>query len=157
MHQSQITDAQITRIAGGLVDIKINVDGELRLIAWRRRALRDEVSLDGRVIRTVTGFRRETVYGLNFDNPDEPDQPGARVLLTVDPTTDWLDPQYMIDGEERPRGVRIETAERVLAAAGSLDPDRQARDNESYDDWGWDRWSERFSRWFGMPDRSRER
>ncbi len=149
--------ADVTRIAGGQIDIKLVIDGDLRLLRWRRRMLCDEVLLDGRRVRTARGmFGRETVFGLTFNSSDDFDGPGQRLLLTVDPTTDWCDPSTWADDAafSRPRGVRLETADKVLLAHGSLSSahgDSRAGQPSREDGWDafWSAFEPRAKRWFG--------
>jgi len=110
-----ISSAELLTRAWRRIDVKIVLDGEIRLLRWRRGWLNDALWLDDRKIAEVRGLSgRETVYGLVFgENGRE-----ERALFTVDAQAgpwDW-------SGESRPRGVRIETADRVLPGCGALYP-----------------------------------
>ncbi len=100
------------------VDIKVSVGSELHVLRWRRSWLVDEVLFDDRRVATSNGlFNRESIFGLNVKTPSGEE---TRLLLSIDPETDWTDWQ----GSGRPRGVRLETADVALIAIGSLGPDR---------------------------------
>lgn len=109
------------------VDIKLNVDGEIHVLRWRRGWIVDEVLFDDRRVATSTGiFGRETIYGLSVKNTDDRE---SRLLLTIDPEAAWND--WTDTG--RPRGVRLETADEALIAFGSLGPDRAEPFRQLYD------------------------
>lgn len=123
MPELRVTKADVVRVDSGVIDVKLDVGGVLRLLRWRRRFWRDEVSLDGRVVQTAAGiFNRETVFGLSFDDVEDPDAPEQRVLFTIDPKADWFDMRNWLDARlfRRPAGVRLETAATVFVAFGSL-------------------------------------
>ncbi|MEL6364481.1 MAG: hypothetical protein AAFR11_06540 [Pseudomonadota bacterium] len=114
----------MTMVAGLLqrrwrvVDVKIVVDGTMRLLRWRRGWLQDRLFLDEREVARVGGlFGRESVFGLVLETSGG----DKRLLLTIDTTEDGWD----FSGESAPRGVRLETAEETLLAFGSLDPNRE--------------------------------
>lgn len=97
------------------IDIKLVERGAMRVLRWRRGWLNDRLYLDEREIARVGGlFGRETVYGLELAGDGAP----LRLLLTVDPNQDDWD----FTGSGQPRGVRLESANEVLLAIGSLDP-----------------------------------
>jgi len=77
----------------------------------------DEVLFDDRRVATSDGlFGRETIFGLGVKTKAEEE---IRLLFTLDPEESWSD----WTGEGRPRGVRLETADRVLVEFGTLGPD----------------------------------
>ena len=109
------------------VDLKLVVDGDIHLLRWRRGWFVDEVMFDDRRIATSTGvFGRESSYGLELKMEN-----GANVklLFVVDAAPDWND----MSGEMRPRGVRLETAEKKVVAFGSMRPDLDAPFSNLYE------------------------
>lgn len=111
--------AEIVRLTGTEVDIKIVNGDRMHVLQWRRHFLRDDVLLDGKVQATSRGlWGREKVYGLVFGR-DHEGEGGERVMLIVDPRTDysnWTSSHYNISG------LRVERADGPLLAYGSLDP-----------------------------------
>ncbi len=115
--------AELVRIETKKIDIKLMIDGEMHLLAWRRHAFRDEVLVNGRCQQESRGVNRETLYGLVFGRKPEvegPDSGGVRVLFTVDPKEDWSRMDW--NGVTRLRGVRLESGDGVLLSYGNLDP-----------------------------------
>jgi hypothetical protein len=133
---AQIT-AEIVRIEAKKVDIKLMINGEMHLLAWRRRAFEDEVTVNG-VQQAVSGGigKRETLYGLVFgksrEGPYADEGGGVRVLFTIDPKPDWTSMNW--NGEMRLSGVRLEVGEGVLLSYGTLDP-RSFEKPSSFSDW----------------------
>ena len=110
--------AQLIARAWRRVDVKLSIDGELHVLRWRRGWFVDEVLFDDRRVATSTGlFGRDAIFGLNIKVPDGPE---AKLLFSIDPEADWMD----WSGSSRPSGVRLESADDVLIAMGSLGPDR---------------------------------
>ncbi len=110
--------AELIARAWRRVDVKLNIDGELHVLRWRRGWFVDEVLFDERRVATSTGFLgRDTIFGLNIKTPNDGE---ARLLFSIDPEDDWMD----WSGSSRPSGVRLETADDALIAIGSLGPDR---------------------------------
>ncbi|MEM1151367.1 MAG: hypothetical protein AAGI03_12545 [Pseudomonadota bacterium] len=109
--------ADIVRITGNEVDLKITNGENMHVLQWRRRIFWDDVLLDGKLQARSTGlWGREKVYGLVFGR-DEVGDGGTRVMLIVDPRDlDWSGMGDQI------AGVRVETANGPLLAFGSLDP-----------------------------------
>lgn len=95
------------------VDLKLVVDGELHMLRWRRRTFQDEVLFDDRRVARSEGlFNRDATFGLEVKTAT-----GAeRLLFTVDSDPDYGD----WNGSVRPRGVRLETKDKVLVGVGSL-------------------------------------
>ena len=87
----------------------------MHVLRWRRGWFVDEVLFDERRVATATGlFGRETIFGLAIKAG--PDDKVLQLLFTIDPEeamNDW-------SGEGRPRGVRLETADAVIVAYGTL-------------------------------------
>ncbi|MEO1476525.1 MAG: hypothetical protein AAFS13_09095, partial [Pseudomonadota bacterium] len=109
--------AEIVRLTGSEVDIKIVNQEKMHVLQWRRRLFADEVLLDGKSQAMSYGLLgREKVYGLVFGRDDD-GQGGERVMLIVDPR-----PRYDWEGHGHVRGVRLERADGPLFAYGSLDP-----------------------------------
>jgi hypothetical protein len=128
---TQIT-AEIVRIETKKVDIKLIIDGAMHLLAWRREAFRDVVTVNGveqAQSRGVAG--RESLYGLVFGKSPE-GEGGVRVLFTIDPKPDWTSMNW--NGETRLSGVRLEAGEGVLLAYGTLDP-RSFEKPATFADW----------------------
>ena len=111
--------AEIVRLTGSEVDLKI-VNGErMHVLQWRRHFLKDEVLLDGKVQASSHGlWGREKVYGLVFGR-DDAGEGGERVMLIVDPRTDYSNWSSM---HHNISGLRLEKADGPLIAYGSLDP-----------------------------------
>ncbi|MEL7485958.1 MAG: hypothetical protein AAGJ87_01955 [Pseudomonadota bacterium] len=111
-------NAQILSRAWRKIDIKLTIDGDMHILRWRRGWFSDDVFFDDRRVAGSTGlFGRETIYGLGLKTGDDEE---TKLLFTVDVAQDDWD----WSGEMRPRGVRLETADRALVAFGSLGPDR---------------------------------
>ena len=109
--------AEIVRLTGSEVDIKI-VNGErMHVLQWRRHMFRDDVLLDGKVQASSHGlWGREKVYGLVFGRDDE-GEGGERVMLIVDPrNSDWSGMSSKVSG------VRLEGFDGPLVSYGTLDP-----------------------------------
>jgi hypothetical protein len=112
--------AELVRVEAKKVDVKLLINGEMHLLAWRRLAFRDEVTVNGVQQAQSSGLGgRETVYGLVFGKSRE-GEGGVRVLFTIDPKPDWTSMNW--NGEMRLSGVRLEAGEGVLLAYGTLDP-----------------------------------
>lgn len=108
------------------IDLKLALDGQLHVIRWRRGLLADAVYFDGRKVAQSDGiFGRETIFGLEMNTAD-----GAvvRMLLSVDPAENVWD----MKGDMRPGGVRLETADEVLLAIGTLGPGRIDRMRQTF-------------------------
>lgn len=110
--------AELVRVELKRVDIKLVINGEMHLLAWRRHTFRDEVLVNNVVQQTSKGATRETLYGLVFGK-EPTGEGGTRVLFTIDPKADW---NTDWDGAAKLKGVRLEWAEGVLLSYGSLDP-----------------------------------
>lgn len=124
--------AELVRVESKKIDIKLLIDGEMHLLAWRRHAFRDEVLVNNVRQRESRGLgQRETLYGLVFGKSREGDG-GIRVLFTVDPKQDWSTIDW--SGNTRLSGVRLESGERVLVAYGTLDP-RSLEKPTSFTEW----------------------
>ncbi|MEM9670221.1 MAG: hypothetical protein AAF950_14965 [Pseudomonadota bacterium] len=111
--------AEIVRLTGSEVDIKIVNNDQMHVLQWRRRLFADQVLLDGKSQSLSYGFLgREKVYGLVFGRNEE-GQGGERVMLIVDPRA-----QINWSGIEQSRisGVRLERADGPLFSYGTLDP-----------------------------------
>jgi hypothetical protein len=124
--------AEIVRIEAKKVDIKLLINGEMHLLAWRRTAFQDEITVNGvqqHLSRGIAG--RETLYGLVFGKSKE-GEGGVRVLFTIDPKPDWSSINW--SGETRLSGVRLEAGEGVLLSYGTLDP-RSFQKPESFSEW----------------------
>ncbi len=120
--------ADVIKRAWRKVDIKLALDGDLHVIRWRRGLFADEVFFDDRKVAQTTGlFGRETIYGLEMKTEDER---LMRMLLTIDPDT----PAWDMDGDMKPGGVRLETADEALIAFGTLGPGKVDRMRESFVD-----------------------
>jgi len=114
---TNITATIVTR-AWRKIDIKLSIDGEMHVLRWRRGFFADEVLFDDRRVASSAGlFNRDTIYGLGVKTETETE---IRLLLNIDTGHSWND----WEGEMRPRGVRLETADEALIAYGSLGPDR---------------------------------
>ena len=108
--------AELVRLTGTEIDIKVVNGDRMHVLQWRRHMLRDDVLLDGKVQASSHGlWGREKVYGLVFGRDDE-GEGGERVMLIVDSRTD----QY--NGYQTISGLRLEEADGPLIAYGSLDP-----------------------------------
>ena len=89
-------DAELVRMTGSEVDIKITNGDKMHVLQWRRRLLSDEVLLDGKRQAMSYGlWGREKVYGLVFGR-DEMGEAGDRVMLIIDPRWDsnWTSDHY---------------------------------------------------------------
>ncbi len=119
--------AELLKNAWRNVDVKLSIDGDLHVLRWRRGWFFDRVLFDDRVVATSSGlFGRETLYGLDMRTED--DTP-LRMLFTIDAR----ESEWDMSGEGKPRGVRLETADTVLLAHGSLGPDRAEPFRQIYD------------------------
>jgi hypothetical protein len=123
--------AELVRIETKKIDVKLLIDAEMHLLAWRRGLLHDEVLVNGVRQHESRGFSRETLYGLIFGKNRE-GEGGVRVLFTVDPKRDWRHLSW--NGHTRPCGVRLESGEGVLLSYGTLDP-RSFEKPASFSDW----------------------
>ena len=111
--------AEIVRLTGSEVDLKIINGDRMHVLQWRRRMLSDEVLLDGKSQAVSTGlWGREKVYGLVFGRDDD-GKGGQQVMLIVDPRVDHTN---WISGHQTMSGIRLETAEGPLLSYGTLDP-----------------------------------
>lgn len=120
-------NASLLNRAWRKVDIKIAIGADLHVLRWRRGVFIDEVLFDDRRVATAKGlFSREQIFGLEVghENGD-----CTKLLLIVDATPDWND----WSGDMKPRGVRLESADRALIAVGSCSPDRGEPFRELYD------------------------
>jgi hypothetical protein len=106
-------DAELISRRWRQVDLKLVVDGELHMLRWRRRTFHDEVLFDDRRVASAQGlFNRDATFGLEVKTATGVE----RMLFTVDSApgdADW-------NGTMRPRGVRLESKDRVLVGVGSL-------------------------------------
>ena len=122
--------AEIVRLTGSEVDVKI-VNGErMHVLQWRKRFLYDEVLLDGERQAISYGvWGREKVYGLVFGR-DETGEGGTRIMMIVDPRWDgnWFAQHDNISG------LRLETRDGPLVAYGSLDP-KSLEKPTNFTDW----------------------
>lgn len=119
--------AELVKRGAKTIDIKLVIDGDMHLLRWRRTTFADQVLFDERIVAQSKGlFGRETVFGLA---PKTKADEELRLLLTIDPEADWMD----MSGEERCKGVRLETAGEPLVAVGSLGPDRIEPFRKLYD------------------------
>jgi hypothetical protein len=123
--------AELVRIETKKIDVKLLINGEMHLLAWRRTAFYDEVLVNGVRQHESRGFSRETLYGLIFGKNRE-GEGGVRVLFTIDPRVDWSHMGW--NGDTRPRGVRLESGEGVLLSYGNLDP-RSFEKPASFAEW----------------------
>ena len=120
-----ITQADIIRIGEGVIDIKVTTEKDMHVLQWRRHMLFDEILLDGKRQQVSKGlFSRENIYGLVFGRDDDGNG-GQRVIFTIDGRHDWTSLDWT--GYSVPRGVRLETADDVVMAYGSLDPQEYER------------------------------
>ena len=109
--------ADIVRLTGSEVDIKVVTGERMHVLQWRRRLFRDDVLLDGKLQTSSYGlWGREKVYGLVFGRDDE-GEGGERLMLIVDPRAN-----YSFGGHQNISGLRLERAEGPLISYGSLDP-----------------------------------
>ena len=115
--------AELIRVTGSAIDIKVRTDADMHVLQWRRNLFWDEVLLDGKRQAASRGlWGRETIYGLVFGR-DENGEGGKRVIFTIDPRTNW---NKVDDAWDSPiMGARLETADGVILALGSLDPREQ--------------------------------
>jgi hypothetical protein len=111
--------AELVRIETRKIDVKLLINGEMHLLAWRRGVFYDEVLVNGVRQHESRGFSRETLYGLIFGKNRE-GEGGVRVLFTVDPKPDWTHMNW--NGHTRLSGARLESGEGVLLSYGTLDP-----------------------------------
>jgi len=110
--------ADLVRLTGSEVDVKIVNGPRMHVLQWRKRFLYDEVLLDGQRQAISYGlWGREKVYGLVFGR-DETGNGGQQIMMIVDPRWDgsWFAQHYNISG------LRLETTDGPLLAYGSLDP-----------------------------------
>lgn len=111
--------AEIVRLTGSEVDIKVVNAERMHILQWRRHWFRDEVLLDGKVQAISRGlWGREKVYGLIFGR-DDIGEGGERIMLIVDPRADysnWTSSHHNISG------LRLERVNGALISYGSLDP-----------------------------------
>ena len=120
--------AELLARAWRRVDVKLSVDGRMHVLRWRRTMFHDAVYFDDRRIAVSKGWSgRETTFGLEATR--EGGEP-LRLLFIVDPEPDWAD----WSGTMRPRGVRLESAERPLLAVGTLGADRGEPFRKLFDD-----------------------
>ena len=123
-------DAELVRMTGSEVDIKIINGDKMHVLQWRRRLLSDEVLLDGKRQAMSYGlWGRERVYGLVFGR-DEMGEGGDRVMLIIDPRWDsnWTSDHYNISG------IRVEAFDGPLLTYGSLDP-KSLEKPTTFTDW----------------------
>lgn len=114
-------EASLVRLANWKIDVKVLIDERMHILQWRRHMTHDEVLLDGKTQQTSYGlWGRETIYGLVFGR-DEDGKGGTQVMFVVDPTADMGSSGYWLSGDSVPSGVRLETANDLLLAFGSLD------------------------------------
>ena len=119
--------ASILHCAWRKVDIKLAIDGEMHVLRWRRSWFIDEVLFDDRRVATTKGlFGRDSTFGLALNTLDDTE---VRLLFSVDSQPDWND----MNGDMKPRGVRLDTADATLIAEGSLGPKRPEPFRELYD------------------------
>ena len=123
---TEITASLLTR-AWRKVDIKLAIGGDMHILRWRRGWFVDEVLFDDRRVATATGlFSREGIFGLEIDAREA----GAvKLVLMIDAAPDWND----WTGDSKPRGVRLETADRALIAVGGCGADRIEPFRQLYD------------------------
>lgn len=120
-------NASLLKRAWRKVDIKLSINGDLHILRWRRGVFVDEVLFDDRRVATAKGvFSREEIFGLELDQPNGE---RAKLVLMIDADPDWTD----WSGDMKPRGVRLESANRALIAVGSCSPDRVEPFRELYD------------------------
>ncbi|MEZ5999061.1 MAG: hypothetical protein R3B98_10240 [Hyphomonas sp.] len=122
--------AEIVRLSLYHIDIKIISGERMHVLQWRRNLLWDEVLLDGKRQASSHGlWGREKVYGLVFGR-DEEGRGGTQVMFLIDPSTDhnWR------NGEQRVKGVRVESRDGPLCAFGTLDP-RTLEKPATFTDW----------------------
>ncbi|MEM9939434.1 MAG: hypothetical protein AAFZ91_04345 [Pseudomonadota bacterium] len=111
--------ADIVRLSLHEVDIKVVIGERMHVLQWRRHLTHDAVLLDGKSYATSYGmFGREKVYGLVFGQ-DEDGQGGERIMLLLDPKTNYGD---WSGTHQKLSGVRLETVEGPIVAFGTLDP-----------------------------------
>ncbi len=123
--------ADIVRLTGSEVDIKIVNGDRMHVLQWRRRTFSDAVLLDGKTQAVSKGFwGREKVYGLIFGRDDE-GEGGERVMLIVDPRTDYSD---WFASHHNISGLRLETCDGPLIAYGTLDP-KSLEKPATFSDW----------------------
>ncbi|MEZ5945501.1 MAG: hypothetical protein R3C13_06505 [Hyphomonas sp.] len=122
--------AEIVRLSLHHIDIKIISGERMHVLQWRRNLLWDEVLLDGKRQASSHGlWGREKVYGLVFGR-DEEGRGGTQVMFLIDPATDhnWT------NGDQRVKGVRLESRDGPLCAFGTLDP-RTLEKPATFTDW----------------------
>lgn len=111
--------AEIVRLTGSEVDLKIINGDRMHVLQWRRRLLSDEVLLDGKSQAVSPGlWGREKVYGLVFGRDDD-GHGGEQVMLIVDPRVDHTN---WFSGHQTLSGIRLEKADGPLLSYGTLDP-----------------------------------
>ena len=123
--------AEIVRITRHQVDIKITNNGQMHVLQWRRNLLWDEVLLDGKRQAASHGlWGREKVYGLIFGR-DEAGEGGTRVMLIIDPRTDYSN---WFSAHHHMSGVRLEAHDGPIISYGTLDP-RSMQKPSTFSDW----------------------
>lgn len=123
-------EAELVRLTGSEVDIKVTQGDRMHVLQWRRKLLRDQVLLDGKQQAVSYGlWGREKVYGLVFGR-DETGHGGTRIMMIVDPRWDgnWFASHYNISG------LRLEGLKGPLLAYGSLDP-KSLEKPTNFTDW----------------------
>ena len=123
-------EAEIVRLTGYEVDIKVTNGDKMHVLQWRRHLLYDQVLLDGKRQALSYGlWGREKVYGLVFGR-DEMGEGGDRVMLIVDPRWDG----NMVASHYNISGLRLECLEGPLIAYGTLDP-KSLEKPTTFSDW----------------------
>lgn len=123
--------AEIVRLTGSEVDLKLINGDQMHVLQWRRRLFSDEVLLDGKSQAVSTGiWGREKVYGLIFGRDDN-GKGGQQVMLIVDPRQA---PNWSGTAGARISGIRLETADGPLLSYGTLDP-KSIEKPATFSDW----------------------
>lgn len=123
-------DAELVRLTGSEVDIKVTNGERMHVLQWRRRLFLDEVLLDGKRQAVSTGFwGREKVYGLVFGR-DEMGDGGDRIMLIIDPRWD----ENWVSSHSRLSGLRVEASDGPLLVYGTLDP-KSLEKPSTFTDW----------------------
>jgi hypothetical protein len=128
-----VLTASLVRLSSNAIDIKIVKGGVMSVLQWRRKMFHDRVLIDGREIQREKRHDGASIFGLDFGR-DKYGENGIQLLLTVEST--WEEMSGMPK-----RGVRLEAANTLLIASGSLDPSRHVRPRD---------WSELVKSWFGI-------